>query len=92
MLENIFDIDIALENQKLFHLKLKPNLNSGSLYSIPRELEVKTSTLFLWHIFVGFMKRELYKTFWCISISFRKLMKLQSFKFSVSDVVPVNLQ
>ena len=25
MLVNKFDIDIALENQKLFHLKLKPN-------------------------------------------------------------------
>ena len=51
--------------------------------------ETKTPSLFLWHIFVDFMDKEPCTKFCGVLIRFREVVKLQSFEFNVSDVIPV---
>ena len=53
---------------------------------------MKSSSLSLWHIFVSFMEKESYTKFCNVLVRFNKVIKLQSFEFSVSDVIPANLR
>ena len=45
---------------------------------------------FLGHIFVKFIEKEPSTKFCVVLISFKEVMKLQSFEFDASDVIPAN--
>ena len=50
----------------------------------------KSSVLLLWHIFVSFMENKSGKNVCGVLVSFHEVIKLQSFEFSVIDVIPAN--
>ena len=65
--------------------------NSISIFS-KRGPKAKPSTFFLWNIIANLMEKEPCTKFCGVLLRFLEVIKLQSIEFSVSDVIPANVQ
>ena len=56
------------------------------------DLMPRLHPLFLWYTCVSFTEKEPCENFWDVLVRFSQVIKLQSSGFSVSDIIPENVQ